>query len=116
MPIYEYEPEDRDCLMCEGRVDVIQGIHEDTLKFCPWCGLEVRRVISSATFKIARDASADRAAKKGLTTFRRAEKGTWEKVAGEGPDVLVGSKEDQAKVEAEKNPAKKVFDLDKGST
>ena len=28
MPIYEYEPDDRDCLMCDGRVAVIQGSNE----------------------------------------------------------------------------------------
>jgi putative FmdB family regulatory protein len=113
VPVYEYEPDDRDCLMCEGRVDVIQGINEEPLKYCPWCGLEVRRVISRVTFKLAGTPAQDAASKKGFTTFRRAEKGIWEKVAGEGPDFMAGSKEDVAAVEAEKVAAKKVVDLDK---
>jgi putative FmdB family regulatory protein len=111
MPIYEYEPDDRECLMCPGRIEVIQGIDEEALKYCPQCGLEVKRVISRATFKMARPTGADRAAAKGLSTFRRAEKGKWEKIAGPGVDMIVGTPEDQAAVDAEKKPAK-VIDLD----
>ena len=87
MPIYEYEPVDRDCLMCEGRVEVLQGIEEEPLAFCPYCGLEVVRVISRASIKVERTPDAEAAAKKGFTTFRRAGKGVWEKVAGPGEDT-----------------------------
>ncbi len=111
MPIYEYEPDDRDCLMCEGRVAVIQGIDEEPLQFCPDCGLEVRRVISRVSFKMQKGGNADQAAAKGLSTWRRAEAGKWEKVAGPGVDMIVGSPEDQAAVEAEKKPTK-IVDLD----
>lgn len=99
--------------MCDGRVAAIQGVNEDPLKFCPHCGMEVRRVISRATFKLAGEAPAlDKAGKKGFTTFRRAEKGVWERVDGVGPDYISGTKEDIAAVEAEKSP-KRVVDLDK---
>jgi putative FmdB family regulatory protein len=113
MPIYEYEPDDRECLMCEGRIEVIQGIEEEALKFCPQCGLEVKRVISRASFKIQRASGADRGAKKGLSTFKRVESGKWEKVAGPGVDMIVSSPEDFAAIEAEKKSPKKVVDLDK---
>jgi hypothetical protein len=53
-----------------------------------------------------------KASKAGFTTFKRAEKGVWEKVGGEGPDALIGSKEDIEAVEAEKAPPRKVIDLD----
>lgn len=82
MPIYEYEPSDRDCLLCEGRVEVLQPIGEEALQFCPYCGLAVRRVVSRASFKLPKDVDPDKAARKGFSTFRRAGKGTWEKVAG----------------------------------
>ena len=108
MPVYEYEPDDRDCLMCEGRISVIQGIREEALKLCPWCGLEVKRVVSRASFKVATDSSPDAAAAKGFTTFKRTEKGVWEKLAGEGADYLVGTKEDVAAVEAEKKAVPKL--------
>ena len=102
--------------MCEGHIDVIQGVNEESLKYCPWCGLEVRRVISRVTFKLAGTAPEDKSSRKGFTTFRRAEKGVWEKTSGEGPDVLAGTKEDVAAVEAEKNPRKPVIDLDNEAT
>lgn len=114
MPIYEYEPDDRDCLMCEGRIEVIQEISEEPLKYCPQCGLEVCRVVSRASFKISRSSGADKAAERGFSTWKRAEKGKWEKVAGPGADMIVNSPEDFAAIEAEKKPTK-VLDLDKDS-
>jgi putative FmdB family regulatory protein len=110
--VYEYEPDDRECLMCSGRVSVIQGINDEPLKYCPDCGLEVVRVISRATFKISGTIPQDKAGAKGFTTFRKAEKGIWEKIGGEGPDILAGTKEDIAAVEAEKAPKRPVIDLD----
>lgn len=88
MPIYEYEPADHDCLMCSGRVAVIQAVDDEPLTYCPDCGLEVRRVISKASFKLSKG-NFDDAAKKGFTTFRKSEKGVWEKVAGEGVDGII---------------------------
>ena len=89
MPIYEYEPLDHDCLMCEGRVAAIQGIDEPALQYCPDCGLNVRRVVSSASFKVGSNAlkgSGDR----GFTTWKKVESGKWEKVSGPGVDMIVG--------------------------
>lgn len=85
MPIYEYEPIERDCLMCEGRVGVIQSLEEEALKLCPWCGLSVQRVISKASIQIKKHSDPDWAAKRGFSTFKKIEDGKWEKVAG--PDV-----------------------------
>jgi putative FmdB family regulatory protein len=86
MPIYEYEPHERDCLMCEGRVEVLQGVSEEALRYCPYCGLEVRRVISRASVQVRTAVDPESAAKKGFTTFRRAGKGVWEKVASPEQD------------------------------
>lgn len=82
MPIYEYEPIDRDCLMCPNRIEVLQGIEDDTLAICPRCGLSVSRVVSRASIKVSRDVDPEKAAKKGFSTFKRIGKGAWEKVAG----------------------------------
>lgn len=112
MPIYEYEPEGHDCLICNGRTEVLQPITDEPLKYCPTCGLEVKRVISRASFKLDKGASGDKAAAKGFTTFKKVEKGKWERVSGEGPDMIAGTAEDIAAVEAEKAPPKKVIDLD----
>jgi putative FmdB family regulatory protein len=113
VPVYEYEPEGRECFLCDGRVAAIQGLSEEPLRHCPWCGLDVRRVISRATFKLA-TGGAEAAARKGFTTWRRTEKGSWEKVAGSGVDAIVGAPEDVAAVEAEQRAAR-VLDLDKDS-
>ena len=112
MPVYEYEPVDRDCLMCDGKVAVIQGVQESPLEYCPWCGLDVIRVISRASIKITGRDVIQAAGNRGFTTFKRSEKGVWEKVTGEGPDYLIGSKADVAAVEAEKLPPAKILDLD----
>ncbi len=112
MPVYEYEPDDRECLMCDGRVAVIQALDDLPLKYCPHFGMEVHRVISRVTFKLAGESPPMEAAgKKGFTTYKRAEKGVWERIDGVGPDAIVGSKEDVAAVEAEKKRPR-VVDLD----
>ena len=111
MPIYEYEPTEHDCLICSNRFEVIQGIDEPTLAYCPTCGMPCKRVVSRVSFKLAACVNPDKAAKKGLTTWRRADKGRWEKVAGPGVDVIEGRPEDIAAVESEKAKPKKV-DLD----
>src|SRR5580704_5821568 len=94
MPIYEYEPDDRECLMCDGHVDVIQDLSEEPLKYCPSCGLEVRRVISRASFSMRMAPSSQKAADRGFTTWKRSGEGVWEKVAGGGVDYMVGSPEE----------------------
>lgn len=82
MPIYEYEPDDRECLLCEGRIEVMQGVEDPAYAFCPWCGMAVRRIVSRASFQVAKATTPEAAAKKGFSTFRKVEKGKWEKVAG----------------------------------
>lgn len=90
MPIYEYEPVDRDCLMCDGRVEVLEELGAEPRAFCPYCGLEVRRVISRASIKVRGNADPEVAAKRGFTTFRRAQKGVWERIAGPDSDEPSG--------------------------
>lgn len=88
VPIYEYEPVDHDCLMCPNLVMAVQGVNDEPLQYCPDCGLEVRRIVSKAAFKLSKG-GPDEAAKRGFSTFRKAEKGVWEKVAGPGVDGIV---------------------------
>lgn len=91
MPIYEYEPVDRNCLMCEGRVEILQNLGDPPLTICPYCGLEIRRVVSRASIQVAKAIDPEAAAKRGFSTFRRSGKGTWEKVAG--PDSAPATQE-----------------------
>lgn len=89
VPIYEYEPLAHDCLMCEGKVAAIQGIQDPPLEYCPDCGLPVRRVVSSASFKVINTALKT-SGEKGFTTWKKVESGRWEKVSGPGVDVITG--------------------------
>jgi putative FmdB family regulatory protein len=113
MPIYEYEPIDWDCPMCENRVAVIQGINEEPLKMCPQCGMEVRRVISKVSIQIKRPSGAGKAAAKGFTTWRKVGQGEYEKVDGPGVDAIIASEQDKKAVAEEKAAPKKIVDLDK---
>lgn len=95
MPVYEYEHLDEDgCPLGETRFAALQGLEEDALRFCPWCGQDVRRVVSRASFRTRSKFSAAKAAQRGMTTWRRVRRGEWEKVDGPGVDAIVGSPED----------------------
>ena len=102
--------------MCDGRVQVIQGIQEPHLKYCPDCGLDVKRVISRASINLKPSFDPTRASKNGFTTWRRLEEGKWEKVDGSGVDMIVADPRDAAQVKAKKEAETtkaKVIDLDK---
>lgn len=107
MPVYEYEPDGHDCLICEGRVEVLQSASEEALRYCPTCGMEVRRVVSRAVFKVGGELPQQgKAGKKGFTTYRKAGNGQWERTDGaEGPAQLERPAEDT-------KPEPKVLDLD----
>lgn len=112
MPIYEYEPVDRECFICNGRVEFMQNVSEEPLEYCPTCGLEVQRVVSRASIQLRRGTTPEKAAKRGFTTFKRVEKGKWERISGEGPEMILGKQEDIDAVESESQATKKVYDLD----
>lgn len=82
MPIYEYEPVDRECLICEGRVEVLQRVSDPPFTHCPYCGLPVRRIVSRPSVRVSKAVTPEKAAKLGFSTFRKAQKGVWEKIAG----------------------------------
>jgi len=114
VPIYEYEPVDWDCMICKGRFEALQRVDEDPLTVCPTCGIDCRRVVSQIQVRTRKHHGADHAGQKGFTTYKKTQKGVWEKVGGEGVDAIVGQPEDVAAIEAEKKPKKKI-DLDKMS-
>lgn len=112
MPVYEYLAEDGGgCGHCRTKFQWLQAIAESPLTNCPKCGWGVSRIVSRASFKVGQNTSPENAAKHGFTTFKKAGKGTWEKLAGPGVDVIQGS---EAEIQAAKAPAKasKVIDLD----
>ena len=113
MPVYEYEPIDHDCLICEGRFECLQLINDSAHAFCPTCGMPCKRIVSKTQFRLPANIDSQRVADKGFTKYKKSGKGTWEKVSGEGADYIVGSQEDIDAVDAEKASKKKVIDLNK---
>jgi len=106
MPIYEYVPDDRECVLCDGKIAILQRADEAAEPFCPYCGLEVTRIFSPASIIISKGNLAERGAKGNFTTWKKSTDGTWDKVEGPGVDHLVGSDEDKQKVLESKKPVK----------
>jgi predicted nucleic acid-binding Zn ribbon protein len=102
MPVYEYEHLEGPCPLGEDRFALLQEADEEPLRFCVWCGADVRRVVSQVSIKLRKSFSAADAAKHGLTTWRRARRGEWEKVDGPGVDAIVASPEDIEAVDQER--------------
>lgn len=108
MPIYEYEHIWDTCLDGSERVDVLQRPSEPALKYCPYCGLEVRRLVGRPAVHVSGAPKLRKAGQKGFTTFRRAEQGVWERVDGDGVDAIVATDEQKAELASEG----KVLNLD----
>ncbi|MBW2123224.1 MAG: zinc ribbon domain-containing protein [Deltaproteobacteria bacterium] len=54
MPIYEYRVADghRGCRRCRKGIEVIKPIHDEPLRFCPFCSSPVERVFSPVSFRM----------------------------------------------------------------
>lgn len=111
MPIYEYEPDDRECFICRGKLEVLQSLSEPACSLCPICGLPVKRLISKASVIKSYSVDHQKAGEKGFTTYRKAQQGVYEKIAGEGPELISKSKDFDSKSATPKKP-KKIIDLD----
>ena len=81
MPIYEYEPLDGDCKICQGRFELRRPADREPLERCPLCRKAVRKLISSVnTPKVSKAPSVSDAKKAGFTVLQRRDKGTYEKL------------------------------------
>lgn len=90
MPIYEYEPCEGNCTVCGGRFEIVATMSEPDLTECPTCYRAVRKVVSQAAFALDTKVNYDKAAQKGFATYRKAGKGQYEKIAGQGPSQIDG--------------------------
>lgn len=112
MPVYEYlADQEGGCAFCQQRFQWLQAVSEPPLDLCPKCGAVVSRIVSKASFKVGQNVSPENAAKHGFTTFKKAGRGTWEKLAGPGVDVIQGSESEIQAAKAEPKPSR-VIDLD----
>lgn len=90
MPVYEYVPDDESCDDCGGRFEVLQSMSDDPLTACPKCEKPCHQVLSA--FGVVGKEKAMMSNKnleaKGFTKYVKAGDGTYEKAAGEGPNVI----------------------------
>lgn len=68
--------------------------------------MPVRRLVSKAQIKVAKYLNHEHAGKKGFTVFKKVEEGKWEKVAGQGVDMIVGTDTDMQAIREEKKQKK----------
>jgi len=89
MPIYEYEPDAGECIICNGRFERMQKRTEDALTICPICERPCHRVVSKVN--VAKDVLSDEnIAEKGFAKYEKTDEGVYEKVAGgdDKPDFI----------------------------
>ncbi|MCG9894146.1 MAG: zinc ribbon domain-containing protein [Fimbriimonadaceae bacterium] len=91
MPIREYQAVDPEsgCELCLHGFEVLEGLAEGPRSACPQCGAPIRRLVSRAAIHSRSAVDYDQAARQGFSTFKKAGKGTWEKIAGTGVDAIV---------------------------
>ncbi len=93
MPIHEYFPlQGPGCALCCYGFERLHGAHEAPLSHCPACGTPLRRALSAPTIlegqaHVLRESHL---ARHGFVQYRRAEKGRYEKTAGDGPETIGG--------------------------
>ena len=99
MPLYVYQVIEDDG--SEGEVfEVLQGMKDPPLTHHPETGKKVKRLLGlpnvagdMSEMKMKANLSSSNLERHGFTQYRRSGKGTYEKTAGKGPDVI--SRKDQ---------------------
>lgn len=89
MPIYEYAPLSGHCDQCRGLFTVMQRMADPKLTVCPTCAQPCERRISLVALGGKYSVSNDAVKKSGLTQYKKAGKGVYERTVGtEGPEHL----------------------------
>jgi putative FmdB family regulatory protein len=90
MPIYEYAPVSGHCDKCNGIFEVVQRIADAKLGTCPNCGQACERRISAVALGGNWSLSESKIKSSGLTQYKKAGDGVYERTAGSGgPEVIV---------------------------
>ena len=85
MPLYDYAPRSGKCARCTGRFEAFQRMAEKPLAKCPACGKPCERLVSAATITGRYSTSDSRVKELGMTKYKKAGDGVYEKTAGPGP-------------------------------
>ena len=88
MPLYDYAPTSGRCNRCHGRFEVQQKIAEPRLKRCPTCKKPCVRLISPVKVTGKYSTSDSRVKGLGMTKYKKAGDGVYEKTTGSGPSVI----------------------------
>jgi len=88
MPLYDYAPRSGKCARCKGRFEAFQRMAEKPLARCPTCGKLCERLVSAATITGRYSTSDSRVKELGMTKYKKAGDGVYEKTAGRGPDII----------------------------
>jgi hypothetical protein len=88
MPLYVYQVVEADG--SSGEVfEVLQGMNDPPLTHHPESGKPVERLLSAPNIAgLKSDMGPARLERLGFTQYKRSGKGTYEKTAGKGPDVI----------------------------
>lgn len=90
MPIYEYAPVSGHCERCKGVFEVMQRLTDAKLATCPTCGQPCARRISAVALGGTYSVSDDKIKNSGLTKYKKAGDGVYERTAGTGgPEVII---------------------------
>ena len=84
MPLYEYAPISGSCNQCRGSFEVMQRIADDKLTQCPACGQPCERQMSAVALGGKYSTSATAIKSSGMTQYKKAENGVYERTAGTG--------------------------------
>jgi len=84
MPLYEYAPASGHCDKCNGRFEVMQRLADAKLTTCPSCAQRCERRISAVALGGTYAVTDDKIKNSGLTQYKKAGKGVYERTAGTG--------------------------------
>ncbi|MBN1847418.1 MAG: zinc ribbon domain-containing protein [Deltaproteobacteria bacterium] len=81
MPIYEYQSfkSQNGCNQCLKGFEIFQGIHEDPLSTCPFCGNKIKKVISWCRSAISETPQEQRFVENRVKEYEKA--GLWSHAA-----------------------------------
>ena len=88
MPLYDYAPISGRCDRCHGRFEVFQKIAARKLTRCPTCNKPCERLISPVKVTGKYSTSDSRVKELGMTKYKKAGDGVYEKTTGSGPSVI----------------------------
>jgi putative FmdB family regulatory protein len=112
MPIYEYESPDprKGCKKCLSRFEIIQGIDEIPLSECPYCGGDVRKVMSWCRAAIVETSDEHVRVKKEISEYEK--QGMWSHAAELADKHSENIKDKGTKMRALENYKKAGYDVD----